>query len=379
MQLNQIWHYPRPQLAKRYLDLLGAGPVSSTSIFAPRRTGKTVFLRQDLTPAAIKRGYRVAYADLWQTRLSPGTALVRGLEEALEPKNLKEKLIRTAKSPVKKIKAKGELAGVKGELEVELNGAKKESIEIALRIEELITQLCAKGPLLLLIDEAQELARSAEAELVATALRTALTKFRDQVRVVFTGSSRTQLAHVFSNAKAPLYSVGASIQDFPLLDRGLVKFVADKFYAATRRRLSVDEAFVEFVKFKHQPEPFLGAVVAVMMNPGLSLASACELQHAEQNKAENHEGTWSEMDALQRSLVKLFAANPAEKPFGKATLAKLAKNLGIESLDATSVQFAMRKLGSNNLGAKNPQNIFVFESAPFEMWVKTLGQDEDDV
>jgi hypothetical protein len=42
------------------------------------------------------------------------------------------------------------------------------------------------------------------------------------------------------------------------------------------------------------------------------------------------------------------------------------------------VQFAMRKLGANNIGAKSPQNIFVFESAPFENWVKTLGQDETD-
>ncbi|MHB0992167.1 MAG: ATP-binding protein [Burkholderiales bacterium] len=378
MQLNQIWHYPRPLLAKCYLDLLGAGPVSTTSIFAPRRTGKTVFLRQDLTPAAIDLGYRVAYADLWQTRLSPGTALIRGLEEALEPKNLKERIINKVNTPVKKIRAKGEVGALTGELEIELEGAKKEATELALRIEELITHLCAKGPLLLLIDEAQELARSKETELVATALRTAITKLRDKVRVVFTGSSRTQLAHVFSNTKAPLYSVGASIQDFPLLDRGFVKFVVDKFYAATRRRLNMEEACKEFEKFKCQPEPFLGAIVAVMMNPALSLASACDQQHVEQNKAENHEGAWAGLDALQRSLVRLFADNPTEKPFSKTTLTKLAKELGVASLDATSVQFAMRKLGSNNIGSKNPQNLFIFESAPFEAWVRTLGQDENE-
>jgi hypothetical protein len=71
--------------------LLSAGPVVSTSIFAPRRTGKTVFLLQDLTPAARKAGYVVAYADLWQIRLNPGMALIRGLEEALEPKTLAQK------------------------------------------------------------------------------------------------------------------------------------------------------------------------------------------------------------------------------------------------------------------------------------------------
>lgn len=377
MVLKQIWHYPRPLLAKRYLDLLDAGPVASTSIFAPRRTGKTEFLRQDLTPAAIERGYRVAYADLWQTRLSPGTSLIRGLEEALAPRNLKESVLNKVKMPVKKIAAKGAISGLAGELAIDLDSAKKEATDIALRIEELITELCEKAPLLLLIDEAQELARSVEAELVATALRTAITKRRDRVRVVFTGSSRTQLAHVFSNAKAPLYSVGASIHDFPLLDDGLVRFVADKFYAATQRALNVDEACREFEKFKCQPEPFLGAVVTVMMNPGLSLAEACAQQHAALNKAENHEGVWAGLDDLQRSLVRLFASNPAEKPFSTVTLNRLAKALGVASVDATSVQFAMRKLGVNNIGAKTPRGIFVFESAPFEAWVNTLTTGDD--
>src|SRR5579864_4212971 len=143
MRLNQIWHCPRPELALSYLTLLQAGPVVSTTIFAPRRTGKTVFLRQDLTPAAQKAGFRVAYADLWQTRI---------------------------KRPVRKVTAKGGIAGVKGEVE---------ATELALRIEELIGLLVAKQPLLLLVDEAQELARTRENELIAAALRTALTKHRD--------------------------------------------------------------------------------------------------------------------------------------------------------------------------------------------------------
>ena len=204
MQLNQIWHCPRPALAKSYLALLSAGPIVSTTIFAPRRTGKTVFLRQDLTPAAIDAGYTVAYADLWQTRLSPGVALVRGLEEALEPKTLSQKVLNKLQHPIKKVKAGGAVGDIKGEFEIELGDPRKEATDLALRIDDLISQLCAKNPLLLLIDEAQELARTRENELVATALRTAITKHRDKMRVIFTGSSRTRLAHVFSNTDAPL-------------------------------------------------------------------------------------------------------------------------------------------------------------------------------
>jgi hypothetical protein len=63
-------------------------PVVSTTIFAPRRTGKTVFLRKDLTPAAEAAGFTVAYVDLWQTRLNPGIAIVRGLEDGLKTKTI---------------------------------------------------------------------------------------------------------------------------------------------------------------------------------------------------------------------------------------------------------------------------------------------------
>jgi hypothetical protein len=112
---------------------------------------------------------------------------------------------------------------------------KKEVTELALRIEELVVKLVSRKQLLLLVDAAQELARNKENELIAMALRTAINKNSDNLRVVFTGSSRTQLANVFSNSNAPLFSVGATVQEFPRLDRDLVEFVAEKFQAASSR------------------------------------------------------------------------------------------------------------------------------------------------
>ena len=373
MKLNKIWHCARPKLAQSYLALLDAGPVVSTSIFAPRRTGKTVFLRQDLTPAAQKAGYCVAYADLWQTRLSPGASLVRGLEEALEPKTFGQKAIHTLTRPVKKLKAKGGIGEFQGELEVDLSDEKKESTELALRIDNLIAKLCARSPLLLLVDEAQELAKTKDNELVATALRTAITKHRDHIRVVFTGSSRTQLAHVFSNTDSPLYSVGAAIQDFPLLGRELVEFVAEKFETATQRKLDTAEAWHEFQAFKQQPEPFLNAVVALMLDPSNTLAKACQAEHTDQDKAENHEGTWSSLDAVQKQLVKLLADDATAKPFSKSVMTMIATQVGVATLDTSTIQFALRKLGEKTVLTKSPRGNYVFESDAFERWVKTLG------
>jgi len=374
MKLNQIWHCPRPNLADSYLALLSTGLVVSTSIFAPRRTGKTVFLRQDLTPAALGKGYVVAYADLWQTRQSPGVALIRGLEEAQAPKTLAQKALLGLRRPVKSLKGSAKIGELGLGLEVALEDPRGTATEMALRIEQLVEQLAAKKPLLLLVDEAQELARTKDAELIATALRTAMTKHRDRMRVVFTGSSRSQLAHVFSNTDAPLYTVGATVNDFPLLGREFVEFVATKFHQACGRRLDGEALWKEFQDFKQQPEPLLSSVVALLMDPNQTLGAVCERERAEQNKAENHEGTWAALDPLQRQLVLLASNNPQAKPFAKSTLTTLAKKLGLTSLDAASVQYALRRLAEKNVVVKSPRGIFEFESDAFERWVKTLAE-----
>lgn len=374
MKLSRIWHCPRPALASSYLALLETGLVVSTSIFAPRRTGKTVFLREDLTPAARNKGYLVAYCDLWQTRQSPGAALLHGLEEALAPKTLGERALQSFQRPVKSLKGQAKMGDAELGLEVALEDPKKASTELALRIEELIAQLTAKRPLLLLVDEAQELARTKEAELIATALRTAMTKHRDQMRVVFTGSSRSRLAHVFSNTDAPLYAVGATVNDFPLLDREFVEFVAGKFSEACGRTLDVEALWGEFKAFKQQPEPLLNAVVALLMNPNLTLPAACEAERTEQNQSENHEGTWAQLDALQRQVVMLLADEPQAKPFSAPTRAALAAKLGLKELDTASVQYALRRLAAKNIVFKSPRNIFEFESDAFVHWVKTAAE-----
>ena len=372
MNLNQIWHCPRRELATRYLALLQAGPVVSTTIFAPRRTGKTVFLRKDLTPAAEAAGFKVAYVDLWQTRLNPGIAIVRGLEEASAAKGLKQRALRKMTEPLKRVKASAQVGALEGALEFEMGDAKKEATELALRIEELIVKLLAKRQLLLLIDEAQELARNKENELIAMALRTAITKNSDKMRVVFTGSSRSQLANVFSNSNAPLFSVGATVQEFPRLGQEFVDFVAKKFHASSGRILDVGAGWKAFQEFHQQPEPFLSAVVALLMDPALTFERSVAIEKAEQDKEENHEGTWASLDAMQRELLLIFVADPQSKPFGKETRATLAKALGVSSVSVTDVQYSLNTLKIKTIVSKAPGGIHVFESAAFERWLRTL-------
>ena len=147
---------------------------------------------------------------------------------------------------------------------------------------EACGKLVSKKKLLLLVGEAQELARNKENELMA--MRTAITKNSDKLRDVFTGSSRTQLANVFSNSTAPLFSVGAAVQEFPLLGKELVEFVAKKFQVASGRTLDVAAGWTAFQEFHQQPEPFLSVVVAMLMDPSLTFERAVATEKAEQDK-----------------------------------------------------------------------------------------------
>ena len=45
------WHFPRPGLAAKYLQVFDIGLTSARVLFAKRRMGKSEFLEQDLIPA----------------------------------------------------------------------------------------------------------------------------------------------------------------------------------------------------------------------------------------------------------------------------------------------------------------------------------------
>ncbi|MGN6232254.1 MAG: AAA family ATPase [Trinickia sp.] len=373
MELTDLWHFPRPDLASAYLATLNAGLVMSTTIFAPRRTGKTAFLLRDLKPLAENAGYTVVYADLWQTRQTPGAALARALEEALEPHSLFEKVVARLHSPVKGLKGKAEFAGATLEGHIELGtDPKRELGDTALLIDALVAELTKRRPVLFLIDEAQSLGRSKEGEEMARALRTTLTKHQRRLRMLFTGSSRTKLGHVFTNANAPLYSAASVVQDFPLLGDDFVDYIARRFRESTKRKLDAAAACQAFELFGRRPEPLMETVLALMMSPALTFPEAIAMQQEKLARTENHEGTWNSLDAIERVLVRMFADDPSMKPFAKATLIKIRKRVGIEDLQPTHVQKALSRLAEKTVAAKSPRDVYEFESDSFADWVRNI-------
>jgi hypothetical protein len=373
MVLTDIWHFHRPLLAKRYLDTLNAGLITSTTIFAPRRVGKTSFLLRDLSPAALAFGYCVAYADLWQIRTSPGQAIVYGLERGLEAARRRGRVRRvvSALTPsIKKISAKAQLGVGQLEGEVELAARAKDATETALRIDALIDELTRIAPVLLLVDEAQELARSKENELVATGLRAAMMTHQSRLRVVFTGSSRSQLASVFAHPSAPLFSTGAAIGEFPKLDRDFISYIAERFRNATKRSLDQQQAWDAFISFDQQPEPFLIGIATMALDPSLTLTAAVQAVRAKALDSDNYQQSWHGLNALQRALVRMLADDAMLKPFSQEVVSKLRTLVGVEHLAVTHVQRAMRGIAS--IVNRSGSDRFEFEDPAFAEWVRLL-------
>src|SRR5260370_41774841 len=156
------WHYPRPELAAKYLHVFDVGLTSARALFAKRRLGKSEFLEQDLIPAARDAGYLTVYLNLWDARSQPAPAFLAALSRALRPTGL-GKLAKTLKRPLKSIKASAKVGGMtEGSLEAELGGAEAAATP---RLTELIRSFDKPNRrMLLVLDEAPVLAEAAPAD-----------------------------------------------------------------------------------------------------------------------------------------------------------------------------------------------------------------------
>ena len=93
------WHFPRTELAEKYLQVFDVGLTSARALFAKRRMGKSEFLEQDLIPSARGAGYLTVYLNLWDARNQPAPVFLSALTRVLKPTGFR-KLAKTFKRPL---------------------------------------------------------------------------------------------------------------------------------------------------------------------------------------------------------------------------------------------------------------------------------------
>ena len=357
------WHFARPDLADAYLTAFDLKLSSARGLFARRRMGKTEFLQKDLLPAARERGYLVAYTNLWDNRAQPNVALVSALIAALAPQGMKAMLAGFGR-PVRKLKAGAKIpGGVEGSVEAELGGA----VDTAPALADVLKRLDGqKKPLLLVIDEAQVLARIDHSDF-AHALRAALDVRKGRIKVIFAGSSETTLRAMFARAAEPFYN-WAALEPFPLLGEEFVDFTIKQMNSMARHRLTREQGLRAFNELHHTPEFFKRFVERYMLYQPQGADAA--LQHTKESVFSDEEflKQWTGLTLADRAVVTLIARGEGDL-HSAAGLSRLSAMLGAPATKNTA-SHALRRLQAGNIVTRLALGDYRVEDEAFAEWLR---------
>lgn len=296
------FYYARPALADALVKELTGGNLFSDApnglfLAAPRRTGKSTFLQNELQPMLEKTGRVVVYVDLWSDKnRNPGALIADAVG-----KELGKHLGLVAKTA----KAAGlEHVGLAGWLKVDTTKIGKID---GLTLAEALRALneTSGRPIALIIDEAQHSLTSTEGETTMMALKSA----RDQLNkpgaanllLIMSGSDRDKLLRLVNSNAAPFF--GSAISRMPELDQNFIEHIADMITRTYPQLAPVDVGVLweAFQRYAHRPQPFVRVLGHLLnpLNPPEPGFERSVLEQADLQRADDERGMESAFLALR--------------------------------------------------------------------------------
>lgn len=367
------WHYSRDALAQAYFDQFDTRLTHAAVLFGPRRTGKTEFLLHDLGPLAQAHGWRVAYASLWQSRLSPLAALMHALATAKARGSLAERVERLASATLPKAKISAGPPGARAEVEIDLTALRKTpERDDLLRLDDLFDAFAVKSRrVLLLIDEAQELAAHPDNAGFIAALRTSLDTRKERLAVLFTGSSQDALRGMFARRDAPFFQFAAFV-DWPPLEDRFVHHMHATFTRVIGRAPDAKALLDAFHTLDRNPFFFRKLLEIVAFDPARDVAAALNKIRARIAEDLNYDEVWRNLSTLQRALARTIAEEAGSALFAKATLASLGRRIDGAPPTRTQVQAALRALARSAIVRRTDERGgYAFNDPLLAQWVLT--------
>lgn len=360
------WHFPRPQLAKHYLDAFDLGLISAYALHARRRMGKTEFLIRDLTPAADRRGYAVGYCNLWQEDGSPLSALVDALGQMADGRKMGGKMRSRLASRVSKIALRARAAGMaEGTAEVEFKSKQPDATTKLWQAFKAFDEGGNRG--LLLMDEAQVLADTRH-ESIEKALRALLDTRKDRIKVVFTGSSEDRLRRMFGVERKAFYN-WAHVEPMPLLGEEFALELIRRANSLTTMPFGEDEGLRVFDALHRVPELFRRFLARYLANPFEGVQASVEACRQSLYSEEAFARVWSRMAAADRLLLQLVAQQQADL-HGIAVREWLGHRLRLGSAATRSVpQNSLRRLRDRQILIQVEPGMYRFEDEVFRDWI----------
>ena len=390
MTSNHGFVFRRTALALQIVEgLAGEGLTDFRSglfLTAPRRTGKSTFLREDLAPACLERGWLPVYVDLWEDKgADPAVLIANAIAEALVAFD------GTLRKLAKKVGL--EKLSVLRTLSWDFS---KPVLPAGATLAQALELLhVASGKLVvLMIDEAQHALNTdsgTDAMFALKAARDELNQGREQdgLRLVCTGSSRDKLAHLVLNAKQPFF--GSSVTPFPLLGRDYTEtytLYLNKLLARDNQ-FKADDVEAAFELVGRRPELLRNIIGSVSLDLGAASDLGALLQSGARSIRDGirteFESSYNGLTPVQKAVLEVMArrslANEPFAPFSSETLQAVTaalQRLGVDSTPTTStIQASIDELRQRDLLWKSNRGAYAFEDKSLAVWlVENLNVNE---
>ncbi len=387
---DQFFHRPAlaSVLADQALDT-SLGTSGGMFLAAPRRTGKSTFVRQDLLPEFERRGLDVIYVDLWSDKtVHPAVHIANAIRTELSREE--GAIAKTLKkwANVSKLTVGAWGNGLCFDLS-QLNLSSNATLADAVKAVSCASQ----QKLILVIDEAQHALTTDDGSNALFSLKAARDSLNTDpgmygMQLVATGSNRDKLATLVNGREQAFY--GADMVDFPTLGKDYVQWLLE------RARLDLDPnlSFLVFQGLGCRPEPFRQALSQTRMQlavhpeqDGLALLQSLAKRGAQSARAD-FVNTVANLPPLQAALLRELAAEATKGAEVRRTglfsaamkdrlqtrlTAHIGSNHGILT-EAPSVQNALDKLREANYLWRSQRGGYAVEDEQFVQWLA-----EDDL
>lgn len=362
--------FQRPGLAHRLarqILVIGVGSAASSGVFlaAPRRTGKSTFVREDLRPALEAEGALVVYADLWANPTAdPGQVIVSAIRATLAKHE--GVILRLAKSAGMEKLAIGSVSFNLDRVGLGSDVSLTEAL-VALSDE-------TKRIIVLVIDEAQH-AITTEAGISALfalkAARDELNSSRHHgLRVVCTGSNRDKLA-MLRNSKDQAF-FGAPLANFPMLGRDYIEWFCKEVDLPFA--LDPEQVWPLFVEAGYRPELLGSAADHFRFDFEVDATTgpdkfAAEVRRLSEEMNQVQLGVIHSLTPIQSAVLRVLAAARGNyAPFEASTLEKYRQAMRLAGLaadqvkaDVPGVQQALIALQDKKLVWKAARGVYAVE------------------
>lgn len=364
-----VFHRPElaQKLAKQILTVsIGSATSSGVFLAAPRRTGKSTFVREDLRPAFEAEGALVVYADLWANPTAdPGNVIVNAIRAALASTD--GVLLRLAKG------AGLSKVNVAGAINFDLD---RVGLGADVSLTEALVALSdeTKKMIVLVIDEAQHAITTDPGVAALFALKAARDELNSSqhhgLRVVCTGSNRDKLA-MLRNSKDQAF-FGAPMVNFPTLGRDFIDWFCKEIDLPFK--LDPETVWSLFAEAGYRPELLGSAADIFRFDFEVDAATgpgkfADEVRRLTEEMNEVQRKVIHSLTPIQLAVLRVVAASGNDyAPFEAATMDKYRKAMQLAGLqpedvkvDVPGVQQALIALQEKKLVWRAARGVYAVE------------------